>query len=375
MEEYKILIVEDVKAAHHLYEQALKSDNSNYIIKCVDRGFEALKELKMNKYNLVMLDINLPDMRGEEVLEKIRARGLDVPVLILTAFAEKSLIITVTGHGIHDYLIKPVDLNVLRKRVSEILVGKKEVVLKNADKKPKKEENKVVIKKQPVLEFDPKYVWKKKIVCPVCAQEFESFNYKNKSQALKEKESDFHEIYEVFDPIIYDILVCPSCYYAGTTSDYDKLKAKDMETLFSDKRTSTFDYKKNRTIDMALESYDLAIDCKKKTEKPNDALMANLYLKKAWIYRNIKEKNGELKSLTEALHYYEKKYLTADNVGGSLSENGLAYLIAEISRRVGDYNKSMKYFGIVINSQDAKKEKYIYNLAKMQYEVLKEERK
>lgn len=375
MEEYKILIVEDVKAAHHLYEQALKSSNSNYIIKCVDRGLEALKELKMNKYNLVMLDINLPDIRGEEVLEKIRKRGLDVPVLILTAFAEKNLVINVTGHGIHDYLIKPVDLNVLRTRVSEILVGKREVVLKNSDNKPKKVAEKIIPKKEPVLEFDPKYVWKKKIVCPVCAHEFESFNYKNKSQALKEKESDFHEVYEVFDPIIYDVIVCPSCFYAGTATDYKKLKAKDMEILFSDKRTSNFDYRKNRTIDMALESYDLAIECKKKADKPNDALMGNLYLKKAWIYRNIKEKNGELKSLTEALHYYEKKYLTADNVGGSLSENGLAYLIAELARRVGDYNKSTKYFGIVINSQEAKKEKYIYNLAKLQYEVLKEERK
>lgn len=375
MEEYRILIVEDVKAAHHLYEQALKSSNSNYIIKCVDRGFEALKELKLNKYNLVMLDINLPDMRGEEVLERIRKRGSDVPVLILTAFAEKSLVVNVTGHGIHDYLIKPVDLNVLRTRVSEILVGKKEVVLKNSENKPKKVEEKVTPKKEQVLEFDPKYVWKKKIVCPVCAHEFESFNYKNKSQALKEKESDFHEVYEVFDPIIYDVIVCPSCYYAGTVNDYEKLKAKDMEILFNDKRTSNFDYRKNRTIDMALESYDLAIDCKKKADKPNDALMGNLYLKKAWIYRNINEKNGELKSLTEALHYYEKKYLTADNVGGSLSENGLAYLIAELARRVGDYNKSTKYFGIVINSQEAKKEKYIHNLAKLQYEVLKEERK
>jgi hypothetical protein len=46
-----------------------------------------------------------------------------------------------------------------------------------------------------------------------------------------------------------------------------------------------------------------------------------------------------------------------------------------LARRVGDYNKSTKYFGIVINSQEAKKEKYIYNLAKLQYEVLKEERK
>jgi len=137
MEEYRILIVEDVKAAHLLYEQALRSQNSNYIIKCVDRGSEALKELRLHNYNIVLLDINLPDMRGEEVLEKIRNRGMDVPVLILTAFAEKSLVLNVTGFGIHDYLLKPVDLNVLRERVAEILFGKKEVIIKKSEKKKK----------------------------------------------------------------------------------------------------------------------------------------------------------------------------------------------------------------------------------------------
>lgn len=375
MEEYRILIVEDIKAAHHLYEQALKSHNSKYIIKCVDRGAEALKELKLQKYNIVLLDINLPDMRGEEVLEKMRKKGMDTPVLILTAFAEKSLVINVTEHGIHDYLIKPVDLNVLRTRVSEILIGKREIVMKNIEKKPLKGELKKNPRKEEVLEFDSKYVWKKKVVCPICTHEFESFSYRNKSQALKEKESDFHEIFDVFDPIIYDIIVCPSCLFAATIGDFEKIKARDMEALFSDKRKSNFNYTKDRTIDMALESYDLAIYCKNKTEKPNEALLANLYIKKAWLYRNIKEKNGELKNLAEALHLYEKKYLTADSVAGSLSENGLAYLIAELSRRVGDYNKAQKYFGIVINSQEAKKEKYIYSLAKMQYEVLKEERK
>ena len=376
MEEYKILIVEDVKAAHLLYEQALLSQNSNYIVKCVDRGSEALKELRLHNYNLVLLDINLPDMRGEEVLEKIRNRGMDVPVLILTAFAEKSLVLNVTGFGIHDYLLKPVDLNVLRERVAEILFGKKEVIIKKSERKEKDLDKKEkVAKKEIVPEYNPKYLWKKKVICPVCAHEFETFNYKSKSQALKEKESDFHEVYDEFDPIIYDVYVCPSCFFASTIAEFDKLKAREMEALFSDKRSSKFDYKKNRTIEMALESYDLAIHCKNQTEKPNEALLANLYIKKAWLYRGIKENNGELENLSEALHLYEKKYLTASNVAGALSENGLAYLIGELARRTGDYNKAMKYFSILVNSQEAKKEKYIYSLAKRQYELLREERK
>lgn len=373
MEEYRILIVEDIKAAHHLYEQALKTDNEAYIIKCVDRGAEALKELKLHNYQLVMLDIHLPDMRGEEVLETMRKRGSNVPVLILTAFAQKSVVLNVTGFGIHDYLIKPVDLNVLRKRVSEILVGNKEIVHQDKSKIPAKTEKVATEKKENKLEYDPKYVWKKKLVCPICANNFESFNYKNKSQALKEKETDFHEVYDVVDPIIYDVLVCPSCLFAATVSDFAKISAKDMERLFDDKRKSNFNFNKNRNIDMALESYELAIHCKNITEKPNEALLANLYLKKSWLYRNAKENKLEIQNMEEALKLYEKKYLTAETISGSLSENGLAYLIAELARRIGDYGKATKYFSIIVNSLEAKKEKYIYNLAKKQYELLKEE--
>lgn len=374
MEEFKILIVEDVRAAHLLYEQALLNNNSNYIVKCVDRGVEALRELKLHNYNLVILDINLPDMRGEEVLEKIRSKGMNIPVLILTAFSEKSLILNVTGFGIHDYLLKPVDLNILRSRVSEILTGKKDIVIKNALKKEVEKKEKVV-KKVVEPEYDTKYIWKKKVTCPVCTHEFEAFNYKNKTQALKEKESDFHEVYEKFDPIMYDIYVCPSCFFAATINEFDKLKARDMETLFNDKRSSDYNFSKNRDMEMALESFNLAIHCKEITERPNEALLANLYIKKAWLYRDMEDKDEEIKNLREALQLYEKKYLTASNVSGALSENGLAYLIAELSRRVGEYNKAQKYFGILINSQDAKKEKYIYSLAKRQYEILKEEKK
>ena len=124
----KILIIEDIKAAHLLYEQALTNYNDNYSVKCIDRGKEALKELKYKKYNLIILDIDLPDIRGEEVLEKIREMGINTPVLILTAFGQKSLVINVTEFGIHDYLLKPLDLDVLRDRVNEILLGNKKIV-------------------------------------------------------------------------------------------------------------------------------------------------------------------------------------------------------------------------------------------------------
>ena len=81
----------------------------------------------------------------------------------------------------------------------------------------------------------------------------------------------------------------------------------------------------------------------------------------------------EKENMQKALELYEKKYLTAKSINGMLSENGLAYLIAELSRRVGDYQKAHNYFKKVLNDKNIKDEKYIYNLAKKQIENLKEE--
>lgn len=367
MEEKKILIVEDVRAARHLYEQALLLENEEYKIKGVDRGVEALRSLKADKYDMVILDINLPDMSGEEVLDEIRKNFPSLPVLILTAIAEKRLIIKLTKMGINDYLIKPVDLKILRQRARDVLEGERGIILKE---KPKAKKEKKVAE---VEDVNRKYVWRKQVVCPVCTHEFESYNYRIKSQALVEKESDFHEIYEQFDPVIYDIVVCPECHYANVQVKFGDLKAQYMELLQKKERKSDLDFNQDRNLKLALESLNLAILTMEQLEAKNNILFANFYLKKAWIYRGMKDEINEIENMKIAMDFYEKKYLSADNISGGLTENGLAYLVAELSRRTKDYVKAQKYFNIVISSKEAKKEKYIYGLAKRQYRIMKEE--
>ncbi len=370
MAEKKILIIEDVRAAQFLYEQALLSDNEDYIVKGVDRGKEGLRELKRDSYDLVILDINLPDIRGEEVLEKLRLDFPNLPVLVLTAFAHREVIYKVAKAGINDYLIKPVDLKILRKRTREILGGNRGIIMKD-----KRSVGRVIVeKKEEIVEFDKKYVWKKEHTCPVCTKEFESYNYKSKSQALVEKESDFHEIYEKFDPIIYDIIVCPQCYYANTSSKFGDIKIQWIKNLQEENRISDYDFTIDRTLASGVESLKLAISTLEQIGSENTAQFGNLYMKIAWLYRNVKDEENEMVNLKKALEYYEKKYLNADKLGGNLTENGLAYLIAELYRRIGDLVKAQNYFNLVISNKEAKKEKYIYGLAKRQYLQMKEDR-
>lgn len=367
MDEKKILIVEDVRAARNLYEQALTEENKSYIVKGVDTGMEALRSLKLEKFDLIILDINLPDMRGEEVLEKLRLHNPNVPVLILTAFAQKNVIIKVTKSGINDFLIKPVDLNTLRNRIESILVGTKEIILKDRLQGQK-------IEQKPLLKVEEnKYLWKKANVCPVCTEKFQAYYYKLKSQALVEKESDFHEIYEAFDPTIYEVIVCPKCFYSAFKAQFNDLKIQNIEILQNKKRESSFNFNGERTNESGIESINLAITSLEQMESKNNALLGNLYLKKAWLYRNLEDKVHEIEAMENAIIYYEKKYLSGDDISGGLSESAFAYLIGELSRRIGDPVKAQKYLNIVISSKEAKKEKYIYGLAQRQYRLMKEE--
>lgn len=368
MDEKKILIVEDVRAARNLYEQAIIEYNKSYIIKGVDTGTEALRSLKLEKFDLIILDINLPDMRGEEVLEKLRIHNPNIPVLILTAFAQKNVIIKVTKSGINDFLIKPVDLNILRARIESILGGEKEIILKDKLQSKKVEEKPIKKKVE-----ENKYLWQKETVCPVCTCKFQAYHYKSKSQALIEKESDFHEIYELFDPTIYEIIVCPECFYSSFKTHFSDLKIQNIEMLQKKKRESVFNFLEERTNEVGIESINLAIITQEQMENTNNALLGNLYVKKAWLYRNLEDKVHEVEAMVEAILHYEKKYLSGDDISGGLSENAFAYLIAELSRRVGDGVKAQKYFNIVISSKDAKKEKYIYGLAQRQYRLMREE--
>ncbi|WED23760.1 response regulator transcription factor [Vibrio sp. JC009] len=70
-------------------------------------GYSGLTLIQENRYDVVILDLNLPKMSGLEVCEKLRAQGIDVPVLMLTARDTLDDKLTGFSKGADDYLIKP----------------------------------------------------------------------------------------------------------------------------------------------------------------------------------------------------------------------------------------------------------------------------
>ncbi len=110
----KILIVEDDTNINNLLKEALQKEN--YTCEQAFSGTEARTLLKMDSYALVLLDLMLPGIPGEEVLKEIRAIG-NTPVIVLTAKDDLDDKINLLTSGADDYITKPFEIKEVIARI------------------------------------------------------------------------------------------------------------------------------------------------------------------------------------------------------------------------------------------------------------------
>ncbi|MCA9911951.1 MAG: response regulator transcription factor [Anaerolineae bacterium] len=115
----RILVVEDEIRMAKLIKQGLEEDQ--YAVDMIHNGAEVFDWVHTASYDLIVLDIMLPGMNGMDVCRKLRAEGLSMPVLMLTA--RDSLTDKVTGldSGADDYLVKPFAMEELTARLRALL--------------------------------------------------------------------------------------------------------------------------------------------------------------------------------------------------------------------------------------------------------------
>lgn len=110
----KILIVEDDTNINNLLKEALTKEG--YACEQAFSGTEAGMLLQMNSYALVLLDLMLPGIPGEEVLARIRAKG-NLPVIVLTAKDGLDEKISLLTGGADDYITKPFEIKEVVARI------------------------------------------------------------------------------------------------------------------------------------------------------------------------------------------------------------------------------------------------------------------
>lgn len=127
----RVLVVEDTRSLADAISKALRG--WDYAVDVVDCGDDAEAAAMAFPYDAIVLDLNLPDIDGLEVLTRLRQRGSDIPVLILTARDTLDERVSGLDLGADDYLTKPFEISELEARLRAIIRrshGRKHAVLK-----------------------------------------------------------------------------------------------------------------------------------------------------------------------------------------------------------------------------------------------------
>lgn len=111
----RVLLVEDDYAVSQSIETMLKKEGM--IIDTTDLGEDGLEIGKLYDYDIIILDLMLPDMNGYEVLKRLRSAKIETPVLILSGLTEPDKKVKGLGYGADDYLTKPFAIEELFARI------------------------------------------------------------------------------------------------------------------------------------------------------------------------------------------------------------------------------------------------------------------
>ena len=119
MQKPKILVVDDEDGIRDLISDALSI--GGFEVESSPDGLQALKAIRDHRFDLLILDVNMPKMDGFALLEKVRADGLTTPVIMLSARGQKVDINQGLRLGADDYMTKPFGLEELSLRINAIL--------------------------------------------------------------------------------------------------------------------------------------------------------------------------------------------------------------------------------------------------------------
>lgn len=115
----RVLLVEDDTSTAKSIELMLKSEG--YIVDTTDLGEDGIEIGKIYDYDIIILDLMLPDMDGYDVLKSLRDAKVETPILILSGLSELDNKIKGLGYGADDYLTKPFDKRELIARIQAIV--------------------------------------------------------------------------------------------------------------------------------------------------------------------------------------------------------------------------------------------------------------
>ena len=212
--------------------------------------------------------------------------------------------------------------------------------------------------------------------CLLCKQTSTTKKIRSRFIKVAEYDTDFCPKYEEgsVNALYYNIFVCPHCGFAYS-KDFSKYFAPGTKELIIEKICSNWvshSFSEERTIDDAIQTYKLA-SYSATLKKEKHITIAGIYMRIAWLYRIKQDKEQEIRFMKLARHEYDESFSIGDYSGTQVSEIRILYLAGELSRRIGDNQKAMKYFSSVLEKQKSAVETSIIQMARDRWAEIKEE--
>ena len=119
MTKKKVLVVDDEESIRWVLGKCL--EKAGYVVRYADNGAKAIESASSEGFSSIVLDITMPDMSGFDVLREFRAKGVNPPVIIITAQNTVKNAIDAMKQGAYDYIAKPFDLDEVKLTVQRAI--------------------------------------------------------------------------------------------------------------------------------------------------------------------------------------------------------------------------------------------------------------
>lgn len=194
---------------------------------------------------------------------------------------------------------------------------------------------------------------------------------------VESTDTDFMPIYAENNvrAMYYNVFVCEHCGFSFT-EDFSKYFAPGVQEEIKKQITDKWvhhDFKGERTVFQAIQAYKLALLCAN-LKKEKSVSKAGLALRLAWLYRSLKNNGQEERFIQIARDQYMDSFSTEDYASTQMSSTRVMYMIAELSRRLGDMENATRFFSKVIESQRSGGEAKLVEMAKERWEEIRAER-
>ncbi|WP_017756299.1 DUF2225 domain-containing protein [Calidifontibacillus oryziterrae] len=206
--------------------------------------------------------------------------------------------------------------------------------------------------------------------CALCKSTFTSKKIRSRFIKLDHTDTDLCPYYkdEEISPLLYFVKVCPKCGYSYSDhfGTYFPEGTRDaIENLVSAKWVP-HNYGEERTVQQAIQTYKLALYCAT-LKKEKAIVLASLLIRLAWLYRKAENIKEERRFLELAVEKFNESYLEAYYSNTDMTEIRVMYLLGELNRRLGNYDKAVAHFSKVVDQQNSTLEKKVVDMAREQW--------